>query len=128
VYQRGSLVNGLAMYLSCDTKKFHDNESTHILHNFWTSTHRGELPPWRRHCLEQFVCCAAVDALAALHKLQVVGIAEAGGDEQIRAERTRGHTHCASVHQAAKLAAALLRVAGVTAGLAESNGSVPSGL
>ena len=35
------------------------------------------------------------------------------------------HTHCASVHQAAKLAAALLRVAWVTAGLAESNGSLP---
>ena len=34
----------------------------------------------------------------------------------------------ASVHQAAKLAAALLRVAGVTAGLAESNGSLPPGL
>ena len=34
VYQRGSLLDGLAMYLSCDTKKFHDNESTHILHNF----------------------------------------------------------------------------------------------
>jgi len=33
-----------------------------------------------------------------------------------------------SVHQAAKLAAALLRVAGVTAGLAESNGSLPPGL
>jgi len=31
--------------LSCDTKKFHDNESTHILHNFWTSTHRGEASP-----------------------------------------------------------------------------------
>ena len=30
VYQRGSLLDGLAMYLSCDTKKFHDNESTHI--------------------------------------------------------------------------------------------------
>ena len=44
VYQRGSLLGGLAMYLSCDTKKFHDNESTHILHNFWTSTHRGKLP------------------------------------------------------------------------------------
>ena len=29
------------------------------------------------------------------------------------------HTHCASVHQAAKVVAALLRVAGVTAGLAE---------
>jgi len=35
----------------------------------------------------------------------------------------------ASVHQAAKLVAALLRVvAGVNAGLAESNGSLPSGL
>jgi len=39
------------------------------------------------------------------------------------------HTHCAPVHQAAKLVAALLRVAGVTAGLAESNGSsLPPGL
>ena len=37
------------------------------------------------------------------------------------------HTHCASVHQAAKLVAALLRVVGVTAGLAESNGSLPLG-
>ena len=27
-----------------NTKKFHDNESIHILHNFWTSTHRGEAP------------------------------------------------------------------------------------
>ena len=36
------------VYLSCVMKKFHDNESTHILHNFWTSTHRGgsfPLPP-----------------------------------------------------------------------------------
>ena len=43
-----NLLDGLAMYLSCDTKKFHDNESTHILHNFWASTHGGEasrLPP-----------------------------------------------------------------------------------
>jgi len=38
------------------------------------------------------------------------------------------HTNSASVHQAAKLVAALLRLAGVTAGLAESNGSLPSGL
>ena len=30
------------------------------------------------------------------------------------------HTHCASVHQAAKLVAALLRGVGVTAGLVES--------
>ena len=49
-YQRGSLLDGLAVYLSCDTKKFHDNESIHMLHNFWTSTHGGEAsPPWRRH-------------------------------------------------------------------------------
>jgi len=38
------------------------------------------------------------------------------------------HTHCTSVHQAAKLVAALLMVAGVIAGLAESNGSPPPGL
>jgi len=38
------------------------------------------------------------------------------------------HTHRASVHQAAELVAALLRVAGVTAGLAESNGSLLLGL
>jgi len=38
------------------------------------------------------------------------------------------HIHRASVHQAAKLVAALLRVAGETAGLAESNGSLPPGL
>jgi len=42
--------------------------------------------------------------------------------------RQTAHTHCASVHQAAKLVAALLRVAGVTAGLAESNGNLPLGL
>jgi len=37
------------------------------------------------------------------------------------------YTHRASVHQTAKLVAALLRVARVTAGLAESNGSLPPG-
>jgi len=38
------------------------------------------------------------------------------------------HTHCASIDQAAKSVAALLRVAMVTAGLAESKGSLPPGL
>jgi len=38
------------------------------------------------------------------------------------------HTHRASVHQASKLVAALLRVVRVTAGLAENNGSLPPGL
>jgi len=54
---------------------------------------------------------------------------------QIAAETLSGnslrqtvHTHRASVHQTAKLVAALLRVARVTAGLAESNGSLLPGL
>ena len=38
------------------------------------------------------------------------------------------HTHRASIHQAAKLVAVLLRAAMVTARLAESNGSLPPGL
>ena len=38
------------------------------------------------------------------------------------------HTHHTSVHQAVKLVAAVLGVAGVTAGLAESNGSLPPDL
>ena len=38
------------------------------------------------------------------------------------------YTHRASVYQAAKLVAALLRVVKVTAGLAESNGNLPLGL
>ena len=42
--------------------------------------------------------------------------------------RQTAHTHRASVHQAAKLVAAFLRVARVTAGLAESDGSLPPGL
>jgi len=42
--------------------------------------------------------------------------------------RQTAHTHRASVHQAAKLVAALLRVATITVGLAESNGSLPLGL
>ena len=38
------------------------------------------------------------------------------------------HTHRVSVHQAAKLVAAVLRVVRITAGLAESSGSLPPGL
>jgi len=38
------------------------------------------------------------------------------------------HTHSSSVHQAAKLVAALLRVVRVTTGLAESKGRLPAGL
>jgi len=52
--------------------------------------------------------------------------AEGPGFKSGNSLRQTVHTHRASVHQAAKLVAALLRVAGVTAGLAESNGSLPS--
>ena len=38
------------------------------------------------------------------------------------------HTQCASAHGAAKMVAALFRVARVTARLAESNGRLPPGL
>jgi len=47
---------------------------------------------------------------------------------QVTVFRQTGHTHRAFVHQAANLVAALLRVARVTAGLAENNGSLPPGL
>jgi len=54
---------------------------------------------------------------------------------QITAATLSGYSHRqtvltshASIHQAVKLVAALLRVARVTAGLAESNGSLPPGL
>ena len=50
------------------------------------------------------------------------------GSNRSRSLRQTVHTHRASVHQAAKLVTALLRVARVTAGLAESNGSLPPGL
>ena len=77
VYQRGSSLDGLAMYLSCDTKKFHDNESTHILslHNFWTSTHRGEASPlpslWRRHCHVLWTTASA--ETRGIHRAEDVG-------------------------------------------------------
>ena len=68
---------------------------------------------------------------------RVVSVLDSGAERprvQIAAATLSGnslrqtvHIHCASVHQAAKLVAALLRVAGVTAGLAGSNGSLPPG-
>ena len=45
-----------------------------------------------------------------------------------RCLRQTVHTHRVSIHQAAELVAALLRAAGVTAGLVESNGSLLPGL
>ena len=69
---------------------------------------------------------------------RVVSVQDSGAEEpgvqiaaatlSVNSLRQTVHTHRASVHQAAKLIAALLRVARVTAGLAESNGSLPPGL
>ena len=61
---------------------------------------------------------------------RVVSVLDSGaeGPGSNRSLRQTVHTHRASDHQAAKLAAALLMVAGVTAGLAKSNGSQPPGL
>jgi len=52
----------------------------------------------------------------------VVSVLDSGAEGSRNAVGLTVHTHRASVHQAAKLVAALLRVAGVTSGLAESNG------
>ena len=65
---------------------------------------------------------------------RVVSVLDSGAEghgfksQSRRCLRQTVHTHRASVHQAAKLVAALLRAARVTAGLAESNGSLPPGL
>ena len=53
-----------------------------------------------------------------------------GFKSQLRPRRVTvlGKLFTPIVHEAAKLAAAFSRVAGATAGLAESNGSLPPGL
>jgi len=54
--------------MSCDTKKFHDNECTHILHNFWTSTHTGgSFPLAAPLCLERGADCLHTVQLMPLH-------------------------------------------------------------
>jgi len=61
---------------------------------------------------------------------RVVSVLDSGAEGpgfKSQSRRCR-HTRRASVHQAAELVAALLRVARVTAGLANSNGSLPPGL
>ena len=68
---------------------------------------------------------------------QVISMLDSGEDQpgykmvvtlSVNSLRQTDHTHCASVHQATKLVAVFLRVVGVTAGLAKSNGSLPPGL
>jgi len=62
---------------------------------------------------------------------QVVSVLDSGTEGSSlsgNSLRQTVHIHRASVHQAVKLVAALLRVVRVTGGLSESNGSLPRGL
>ena len=74
--------------------------------------------------------CSAVAWLGS----RVVSVLDSGEEgprfksQARRCLRQTVHTHRASVYQAAKLVAALFRFARVTAGLVESNGSLPPGL
>ena len=62
------------------------------------------------------------------HAQKGLGSKIAGATLSSDSLRQTVYTQSTSVYQAAKLVAALLRVARVTAGLAESNGSLPPGL
>ena len=66
---------------------------------------------------------SVLDSGAEGHGVQIAAATLSGNSL-----RQTVHTHRVSVHQAAKLVAAFLRVARVTASLAESNGSLPPGL
>jgi len=71
---------------------------------------------------------SVAERLACSTQAQKAGVQIAAATLSGNSLRQTVQTHCASVYQAAKLVAALLKVAGVTAGLAESNGSLPPGL
>ena len=83
----------------------------------------------RRRCRTQGGGAIVLFPFSVLERLNILGL------ETLNRRRVifdlilcYKYLHCPSVHQAAKLVAALLRVAGVTAGQAESDGSLPSGL
>ena len=82
--------------------------------------------------LDQFTC-TVLDRTQEIgprwtHAQKGLGSKTAGATLSSNSLRQTVYTHCTSVHQAAKLVAALLEIASVTAGLAESNGSLPPGL
>ena len=62
--------------------------------------------------------CSVAEWLACWTQVQKAQVQIAAVTLSDNSLRQTVHTHCASVHQAAKLVAAVLRVAGVTAGLA----------
>jgi len=69
-----------------------------------------------------------VDFCKSTTHCRVVSVLDSAATLLGNSLRQTVHTHRASVHQAAKLVAALLRVAMITAGMAESNGSLQPGL
>ena len=75
-----------------------------------------------------FICGSVAEWLACWTQAQKARVQIAAATLSGNSLRQTVHSHRVSVHQAAKLVAALLGVAGVTAGLAESNGSLPPGL
>jgi len=74
------------------------------------------------------ICAINFEWLACWTQAQMARVQIAVATLSGSSLRQTVHTHRASVHQAPKLVAALLRVAGVTVGLAESNGGLPPGL
>ena len=71
---------------------------------------------------------SAAELLACWTQAQKARVQIAAATLSGNSLRQTVRTHRASIHQAAKLVATLLRIARVTAGLAESNGSLPTGL
>ena len=75
---------------------------------------------WIFHC---FILCGQCAGLRRIKAwVQITAMTLSGNSL-----RQTVNTNHASVHQAAKLVAALLRFARITAGMAESNGSLPPG-
>ena len=78
-------------------------------------------------CIASYRGCSVAEWLACWTHAQKGRVQIAAATLSGNSLRQTVHTHRASVHQAAKLVAALLRVARVTAGPAESNGSLLPG-
>ena len=91
-------------------------------------TYQSTDPPRWRYDKKWIYSVSVAEWLACWTQAQKARVQIAVATLSGNSLRQTAHTHCVSVHQAAKLVAAVLGVAVVTAGLAESNGSLPSGL
>jgi len=109
-----------------------------VMHTMWTLLYASVRPSCRRQsCTRQFNCTTAAGlyVIGWLGSWVVSVLDSEGPGFKSHPRRCQGnslrqtvHTHCASVYQAAKFLAALLRVVGVIAVLAENNGSLLPGL